>query len=482
MGKTNSNKASKKKTVSKKKETANKVMTDPAASGQDSDLKTEDTQISVELTGNEDLEKSFDAEIQIRKAPVLLGNLILKKFDTWQPDHIFVHIPDKSIIPDAPPFVSGTDEQDTNRKRALLFKTFDMMAIIADGERIAIEKAAAEKAATEKAEAERIAAEKTATEKAEAERIAAEKAATEKAEAERIAAEKAATEKAEAERIAAEKAATEKAEAEHIAAEKAAAAEQRKKAAELQRASAPKVKITYDAQPVQPAKDTELQPASTPKARISHAQPVVPAKDSDPMDKTIKIAAGCLAFLVLILIGASLCNSQKFYIKTAKNGIEIWQGRFSPKGEKQLVSLVGINMPAKVQKVYSKKDIYPLIFNYFLNKADALLYAPGIPDFAGIRCYIDLAQPYATTQELRDTATLRLNSIAQALLIYKADIAASRGTMTDLESAMVFLSKAKVMNLDKAQAESLDKKIKAVTWRLEQLKAQPEAAATAKPK
>ena len=52
--------------------------------------------------------------------------------------------------------------------------------------------AEAEKIAAEKAEAERIAAEKAAAEKAEAERIAAEKAAAEKAEAERIAAEKAA--------------------------------------------------------------------------------------------------------------------------------------------------------------------------------------------------------------------------------------------------------------------------------------------------
>ena len=380
MGKTNSNKASKKKTVSKKKETANKVITGPAISGQNSDLKTEYTQISVELRGTEDLEKSVDAGIQIRKEPVLLDNLILKKFDTWQPDNMFVHISDKSIIPDAPPFVSGTDEQNINRKRALLFKTFDMMAIIADSERIAIEKA-------------------------------------------------------EAERIADEKAAAEKAEAERIAAEKAAAAEQRKKAAELQRVSAPKVKITYDHQPVQPAKDTELQSVSAPKAKIFHDQPVVPAKDADPMDKTIKIAAGCLAFLILILIGASLCNTQKFYIKTVKNSIEIWQGRFSPKGEKKLVSLAGIKMPAKVQKVYSKKDVYPFIFSYFMDKADALLYAPGIPDFAGIRCYIDLAQPYATTQELRDAATLRLNSIAQTLLMYKADIAVSRGNIADLESA-----------------------------------------------
>ena len=396
MGKTNSTKASKKKTVSKKKETANKVITDPAASGHDSDLKTEDTQISVELRGTEDLEKSVDAGIPILKEPVLLDNLILKKFDTWQPDNMFVHISDKSIIPDAPPFVSGTDEQDINRKRALLFKTFDMMAIIADGERIAIEKA----------------------------------------EAEHIAAEKAAAEKAEAERIAAEKAAAKKAEAERIAAEKAVAAEQRKKAAELQRALAPKVKITYNDRPVQEtAKNAELQSVSAPQAKISHAQPVVPAKDADPMDKTIKIAAGCLAFLILILIGASLCNTQKFYIKTVKNSIEIWQGRFSPKGEKKLVSLAGIKMPAKVQKVYSKKDVYPFIFSYFLDKADALLYAPGIPDFAGIKCYIDLAQPYATTQELRDAATLRLNSIAQTLLMYKADIATSRGNIADLESA-----------------------------------------------
>jgi len=222
---------------------------------------------------------------------------------------------------------------------------------------------------------------------------------------------------------------------------------------------------------------------SAPKVKITYNdQPVRPAKDADPMDKTIKIAAGCLAFLVLILVGASLCNTQKFYIKTVKNGIEIWQGCFSPKGEKQLASLAGIKMPAKVQKVYSKKDVYPLIFNYFLNKADALLYAPGIPDFAGIRCYIDLAQPYAATQELRDAANLRLNSMAQTLLIYKADIAVSRGNIADLESAVIFLSKANFLNLDKVQAESLNKKLKAVTWRLEQLKAQPEAAATAKSK
>jgi len=449
MGKTNTTKASKKKTVSKKKETTKKATTDPAASGQDSDLKTEETPVTVELKGS-DPEKAVNTKIPAQKKPVLLSELVLKQFDAWQPDNLFVPIQDKSFLADAPPFISGMDDQEINRQKALLFKPFDMQAILIEGERFS----------AEKAEAERIAAEKAAAEKAEAERIAAEKAAAEKAEAERIAAEKAAAEKAVAERIAAEKAAAEKAEAERIAAEKAAADEQRKKAIALQQASTPKVKITYD-QPAQPVQPAQL------------------AKEADPMDISIKIVAGCLVFLVLILLGTSMCNSQKYYITTAKHGIEIWQGRFAPKGEKMLISLTGIKAPEKEKKVYSELDVDPIICSYFLNKADAILDAPGIPDFEGMKYYIHLAEPYAITRELRDAADLRLNSIAIALLIYKADIAASRGKIADLEAAKDFLYKAKATNSDKAQAESLDNKIKAVQSRLEQLKPKPEAASAA---
>ncbi len=158
------------------------------------------------------------------------------------------------------------------------------------------------------------------------------------------------------------------------------------------------------------------------------------------MDKTIIIAAGCLALLVLILIGTSLCNSQKFYIKPAKNGIEIWQGRFAPKGEKQLISLAGVKTPEKAQKVYSHMDVYPIIFSYFLNKADAFLDAPGIPDFEGMKYYINLAQPYAITQELRDAADLP-EQHGQTLLIFKADIAASKANSRILKLPWAFLTK-----------------------------------------
>ncbi|MEL4484044.1 signal recognition particle-docking protein FtsY, partial [Shewanella algae] len=100
----------------------------------------------------------------------------------------------------------------------------------AQAERAEAERLAAEKAQAEQAEVERIAAENAQAERAEAERLAAEKAqaeaerlAAEKAEAERIAAEKAQVEQAEAERLAVERAQAEQAEAERLAAEKAQA-------------------------------------------------------------------------------------------------------------------------------------------------------------------------------------------------------------------------------------------------------------------
>ena len=118
----------------------------------------------------------------------------------------------------------------------------------AEAERIAKEES--ERVAKEKAEAERIAkeeAERVAKEKAEAERIAkeeAERVAKERAEAERIAkeeAERVAKEKAEAERIAkeeAERVAKEKAEAERIAKEEAArVAKEKAKAEAIERES-----------------------------------------------------------------------------------------------------------------------------------------------------------------------------------------------------------------------------------------------------
>ena len=348
--------------------------------------------------------------------PLSISELVLKKFDGWHPPQMFIPPADDSPAPVAPPFVSDADPREVERITALLFRTFDLKADIAlyEAERLAAEKAEAERLAAEKAEAERLAAEK-----AEAERLAAEKA-----EAERLAAEK-----AEAERLSAEKA-----EAERIA------AEQRKKAIKAQQAGIPKVTIT------------NLQ--ETPQN-----------KEPEPMNNAVKLAAGGLGLLIMLLLGFSFSNSHNYYLKPVKNGVEIWQGRFAPKGEKRLIALPGVQVSKTLHDVCTQEEVYPVIFKYYLDKADAIISKPGIPDFESIKHMIALAQPYAITRNLHDEAALRLNRMEQAMLEYKADIAASKGDVADLKTALDLLNKAKALNID-TQTGQLDAKIADITARL----------------
>ena len=325
----------------------------------------------------------------------------------------------------------------------------------AAAEKAAAEKAAAEKAAAEKAAAEKAAAEKAAAEKA-AEKAAAEKAAAEKAAAEKAAAEKAAAEKAAAEKAAAEKAAAEKAAAEKAAAEKAAAekAEAIKKAA----AQKPDVKVSY-----------EPAPAQAP-----------PTKPSDPVDNTIKLVAAGLAFLILLVIGASASNSSKYYLTDNQGTLEIWQGKFAPLGQKKLMALPGIPVPETIKAVYRSAEVYPLAFQFYINEADSLLNVSGIPDFEAIKETLKTALEYGSTRELKQAAYVRLDNIDRLILTYKADVAARRGTIDDLKSAIGFLQELSNLTPDEAQKESIAQTIadhEVLIQQLEEKAAAEKAAA-----
>jgi hypothetical protein len=200
----------------------------------------------------------------------------------------------------------------------------------------------------------------------------------------------------------------------------------------------------------------------------------------DPVDLSIKVFGTCIAALLLIMIGTSVYNAQHFYIKPIKNGIEIRQGSFAPKGDRQVICLDGIQAPAIAKSAYCRSDVYPIIFNYFLNKADALLNKPGIPDFEEIKHVVRQAEPYAITKEHRDAAALRLNSISKALLVYKADISIARGKAADLKTAVEYLNQALAQTSDKTETETLEKKIQAVESRLEKIEAKPTTAPAAK--
>jgi hypothetical protein len=199
------------------------------------------------------------------------------------------------------------------------------------------------------------------------------------------------------------------------------------------------------------------------------------------VDKSIKLMAAGFLLLILLVVGASYTNSGNYYLKSRDGALEIWQGRFAPMGEELMISLPGVPMPETVQSVYAKQEAFPLVFNYYLNKADALLQVDGLPDFEGIKAYVNQALAFSVTDEMREMGLARLHSIDRMILIYKADVAASKGTMEDLQAARQLLKDADAISRQAAEEALIAEKIKAVEQAMAALKAgqaEKEAPAT----
>jgi len=82
----------------------------------------------------------------------------------------------------------------------------------------------------------------------------------------------------------------------------------------------------------------------------------------------------------------------------------------------------GLPEPKSIKDVYSKEEVFPIISNYYISKANTLLDVPGKPDFQGIKNYLNTALSYTTTDALRQTVYTRLNSVDVIVFIYKADV------------------------------------------------------------
>jgi len=159
-----------------------------------------------------------------------------------------------------------------------------------------------------------------------------------------------------------------------------------------------------------------------------------------------------------------------------EGALEIWQGRFAPMGEELLITLPGVQLPETIKDVYLKKDIFPIIFNYYVEKADALLEVPGMPDFGGIKNYLNRALSYAVTSASTEAAYNRLNNIELMILLYKADVAASKATISDLKDAKRYLDEAERLGTDDLQADMINQKIDAVDKQIATLQAKEKEA------
>jgi len=164
------------------------------------------------------------------------------------------------------------------------------------------------------------------------------------------------------------------------------------------------------------------------------------------------------AILIGLVIRASYHNVDRYYLRSAAGAVEIWQGTFSPTGKKRILIMPGVQMPTEIKNVYTKEEVFPLAFHFYTKKADALMEVPGMPDFIGIKSYLNRALLFATTEELRQTAHVRINQIDRMILFYKADVAATKGTRAGLEAALNYLDQAAELNPDDIETEVIKKK------------------------
>jgi hypothetical protein len=188
------------------------------------------------------------------------------------------------------------------------------------------------------------------------------------------------------------------------------------------------------------------------------------------MQKSIKYIVAFFVILTVLVIYSSFSNSKNYYIKATDGAVEIWQGRFAPMSQKLLVTLPGAQAPQSIKDVYSKEEVFPLIFNYYINKADALLDVPGMPDFDGIKFYLNKAISFGTTDDLRKKAYTRLNSIDMMILQYKADVAASKETIDGFKTALEYLNKAALLDLNADQSKLINQKIESIKTKITESK------------
>jgi hypothetical protein len=218
-----------------------------------------------------------------------------------------------------------------------------------------------------------------------------------------------------------------------------------------------------------PALESTSSEPKSPAVTITYDVPSEPAT-GDPMDKTLLITAGCILFLFILVIGASVSNTSRYYIKKKPMGIEIWQGKFAPLGEKKLIDLPDITAPEIEKAVFNRNDVYPLIFSHYLNKADALLTHPGIPDYESIKTHLIQAQNYAVTNELADAVSKRLVAIDFNNLLYRVNIASSRQSVEELEKALDYLAEASRLKLDTHQLNQVTRQREIIEEMLSELR------------
>jgi colicin import membrane protein len=184
-----------------------------------------------------------------------------------------------------------------------------------------------------------------------------------------------------------------------------------------------------------------------------------------------KMLVAVLGIIFLILIASSIANSNRYFIKDTREGIEIWRGEFSPKGKHKIATLINAEAPEDQKRFYSRNEAMALAFDHFMGKAEALMEDTDMPiDMRGIRTSLENATKFAITSEQKEAVVTRLKQVDFAMLIYRADIAAEKQTIDGYEDALDYLGQAAALDIDSiGRRDMVNAKIEHIQRRLKAL-------------
>ena len=443
-------------------------------------------------------------------APVSIGEVLQRKFESWRPDKLYAPPETRPDIPAAPPIATGAEAE---RVKGLLFRQFDLSDVppaseeVKTADRVAAQEAK-EEAAPETQPAQAVpksptevpeevkASDEVAAQEAKAD-VAPEtepsqavpKSSTEVPE-EVKASDEVATQEAKAD------AAPESEPAQAVPKSATTIPEEVKTSGEVATeeakadAAAAEMRETAS-QVVRPAPvyrpDAEWEASDSTERETSEAQvpPIPPQKKgSDPMERSMKFLAACAIILFAIIVGVSFSNASKYYLKSTDDGLEIWKGSFAPMGDERVVRLRGVAAPASMQGVYEKEQVMPIAFNYYMDKAEDVLYEEGVADQEKVRGYIDKALHYADAQNAKRAFAMQKNLRILSLMTM-ADVAATKGTPEGYEKAVGYLEQAAAIDRNDiidmgrtSQAPLIEKKLAAYKGLLEAETPETEEAET----
>ncbi len=133
----------------------------------------------------------------------------------------------------------------------------------------------------------------------------------------------------------------------------------------------PVVELEKKAEEPAPEKPVLPQPEQKETVPPIPPAPALALENSEPGNSALKILIATIAGVFALLIIASTMNTDNYYLKPAKNALEIWQGDFSPNGIKLIMSIPGATIPEPVKSKYTRAEALLFAFNYYISEADA---------------------------------------------------------------------------------------------------------------